>query len=290
MAHRQKRKSAETDRPPYQPWYESDFWTFRVRKLHPIARLMYRSLLQHSWDLNPPGQIPNDIEQIKAMCDCWHPRIWATYGEQVLKMFDLSEDKTVYTNARQCSELAHAAVKRASYSRRGVLGNEVKYADKRNKINDVKIAERNGSEAVATKDGRNHPIPSHPIPNKTSCAETKLSAPADSLLTLPLNDKSEYPVLNVDVVEWVKLYPAVDVRQQLRNMRGWLLATPAKRKTASGVKRFINNWLSKAQNNPAGAARYGSDIGAAPKAPTDNTAVDEELRRQFGDSGVKKPN
>ena len=44
------------------------------------------------------------------------------------------------------------------------------------------------------------------------------------------------------------LYPAVDVIQQLRQMRAWLIANPRKKKTKSGINRFIVTWLSKEQD------------------------------------------
>lgn len=81
------------------------------------------------------------------------------------------------------------------------------------------------------------------------CAEQKnCSTPEEAMITLPLNDGSEYPVLKTQVKEWESLYPAVDVQQQLRNMRGWLLSNPRNRKTESGINRFINGWLRKEQN------------------------------------------
>jgi len=40
----------------------------------------------------------------------------------------------------------------------------------------------------------------------------------------------------------------VDVEQALRNMRGWLLNNPKNRKTASGIRRFVNSWLSREQD------------------------------------------
>lgn len=65
---------------------------------------------------------------------------------------------------------------------------------------------------------------------------------------MPLNDGSQYPVTEAQVSEWSALYPAVDVRQQLRSMRGWLDANPGKRKTQRGIMRFINGWLSREQD------------------------------------------
>ena len=80
---------------------------------------------------------------------------------------------------------------------------------------------------------------------KDSCSEQATEPP---FITLPLNDKSEYPVTNQSVREYKELYPAVNVEQELRNMRGWCLSNPTKRKTKSGIGRFINSWLSKEQN------------------------------------------
>ena len=68
------------------------------------------------------------------------------------------------------------------------------------------------------------------------------------VIALPLNDNTEYPVLEKDAVEWGVLYPAVDVMQELRNMRGWLSSNPKRRKTRAGIKRFIINWLCREQD------------------------------------------
>lgn len=67
-------------------------------------------------------------------------------------------------------------------------------------------------------------------------------------ITFPLNDGSEYPVWDDEIAEYGSLYPAVDVKQALRNMRAWLLSNPKNRKTKSGIKRFMNGWLAKDQN------------------------------------------
>lgn len=50
------------------------------------------------------------------------------------------------------------------------------------------------------------------------------------------------------VRELAELYPSVDVPQALRNMRGWCIANPKRRKTKSGVMDFITSWLARDQN------------------------------------------
>lgn len=79
------------------------------------------------------------------------------------------------------------------------------------------------------------------------CAELpgRSSTPA---ITLPLNDGTEYPVTVEQCHEWAGLYPAVDVIQQLRQMRGWLNANPNRRKTRRGINAFVVNWLSREQD------------------------------------------
>ena len=80
-----------------------------------------------------------------------------------------------------------------------------------------------------------------------------------TLITLPLNDGSEWPVTTEMVTEWSSLYPAVDVMQELRKMRGWCLSKPKNRKTPRGVRAFITTWLSKEQDRgPKPTARSGT--------------------------------
>ena len=82
--------------------------------------------------------------------------------------------------------------------------------------------------------------------NAPSQQPTKPSSPV--VITITLNDQSEYGITEDRVSEWVELYPAVDVMQELRKMKGWATANPKKRKTKSGILRFINAWLSKEQD------------------------------------------
>lgn len=71
-------------------------------------------------------------------------------------------------------------------------------------------------------------------------------------IRLPLNDGDDFVVTEAMVTEWEVLYPAVDVRQQLRNQCGWLKSEPKRRKTARGVKKFITGWLAREQDRGGG--------------------------------------
>lgn len=115
------------------------------------------------------------------------------------------------------------------------------------------------------------------IPNGISCAEPETaSAPeADDLpfgepepdfmpepipdpvfITLPLVGNDSHEITETEVDEYKALYPAVDVEQELRNMRGWLMDNPTRRKTKRGIAAFVGNWLRKEQDRGKSAGGY----------------------------------
>lgn len=116
--------------------------------------------------------------------------------------------------------------------------------------------------------------------NISSCAVSKI-ATTPKVISLPLSDKTEFDVFEDDVAKWRELYPAIDVLQELRNMCGWLDANPKNRKTRSGVKRFINGWLSKEQNR-AKVSREGENgsgfAGHNRKSNTDGDYKDYDFK------------
>ena len=86
---------------------------------------------------------------------------------------------------------------------------------------------------------------------EAGCAEGG-GAASTPVITLPLNDGSEWPVGADLARQWRELYPAVDVEQALRSMRGWLLANRTRRKTARGIERFAAAWLAREQDRGGG--------------------------------------
>src|SRR5207248_6570293 len=82
---------------------------------------------------------------------------------------------------------------------------------------------------------QNHPSPAEP---KSECTP---------LPRLPL-DEGEFVIAPEELSEYTLLYPAVEVLQEVRNMRGWLLSNPRRRKTESGIRRFVTAWLEREQH------------------------------------------
>ena len=110
-----------------------------------------------------------------------------------------------------------------------------------------------------------NPIQSNPNPNPIDSTELPSAPP---VLTLLLNDGSEYEIREQDIAEWQETFPNVDVMQQLRSMKLWCRDNPKKRKTKNGIRRFVTNWLDREQNR--GGDR-GPAVAAAPqpKKPAD---------------------
>jgi hypothetical protein len=86
------------------------------------------------------------------------------------------------------------------------------------------------------------------------------------VVELLLNDKSKYQVVQSRVAKWKGLYPAVDVEQELREMVGWCDSNPKKRKTRSGIEKFITGWLAREQDDaPAKALKSKATSKSQPK-------------------------
>ena len=95
------------------------------------------------------------------------------------------------------------------------------------------------------------------LPEAETAPDIPPAPPSSVLISITLNDKTEYPITEEDVKCWKDLYPAVDIMQELRKMKGWADANPTKRKTKAGIKRFINAWLAKEQDRYHGPADGG---------------------------------
>lgn len=136
-----------------------------------------------------------------------------------------------------------------------------------NDANDAKTKEKE-KEKEKEKDN---------IPPSEVCGELPSSPPP--AVVLPLVDGTDFEISVETATELSGLYPAVDVEQQLRNMRGWLLANPKNRKTKAGIMRFVNSWLSREQNS----ARPEKAINQKPGGYTSGLdRLAEMHREEFG--------
>lgn len=114
-------------------------------------------------------------------------------------------------------------------------------------IPNVPPHEKDANDAKENEKAKTKETAKDNIPPSEVCGELPSSPPPAAVL--PLVDGTDFEISAEMVAELSGLYPAVDVEQQLRNMRGWLLANPKNRKTKAGIMRFVNSWLSREQNS-----------------------------------------
>jgi uncharacterized protein YdaU (DUF1376 family) len=197
----------------------------------------YLHLLMHEWRVGP---LPLDLDVLRRIArvekDAWS-NAWA-----MLEHF-FTRTEAGYTQPRLELEKVKSQENRERFSNRGKAAAEKRWS---------KMHEHATSNAHAMLDGCPSPSPSpSPIKQKQkqkTLALTALAVPAGAFITLPLNDGSDFPVNEELVLEWQGLYPAIDVRQQIRNYRGWAISNPTNRKTRKGILKSVNFWLAKAQN------------------------------------------
>lgn len=119
------------------------------------------------------------------------------------------------------------------------------------------------------------------INNTTSAPEPEAPPPAVEFV---LNDGTLYGVPQDDVAKYQQLYPGIDVMQELRKIVGWCDANPKNRKTRTGAKRFVNGWLSRAQDKarkPA-AAKPANRFHNFTQRDTDYDALLLEEEQRMG--------
>ena len=79
------------------------------------------------------------------------------------------------------------------------------------------------------------------------------AAPAP-VLTIPTNRKGEeFPVTQDQIDRYRETYPAVDVLQEITQLRSWSIDNSTRRKTYRGMSGFLNRNLARAQDRGGGA-------------------------------------
>lgn len=141
-----------------------------------------------------------------------------------------------------------ASNKKANSGSKGGSAKNEESESQANSKQTVSKPQANGKQTASKKEDKKE----NKIEIENKCY---IGAETPPVISLPLNDGNEFPVSAAMVSEFSGLYPAVDVMQELRNMRGWLLNNPKNRKTAGGIRRFINAWLSREQDKPHAGQR-----------------------------------
>jgi uncharacterized protein YdaU (DUF1376 family) len=102
-------------------------------------------------------------------------------------------------------------------------------------------------------DTTHNPLPSiKDNPNALTPDGAPSGERSDPVIRLPTNrfntSGEEFLVTPEMLPDWEAAYPAVDIRLALAQARAWLNDNPTKRKTKTGMRKFLGGWFERRQN------------------------------------------
>ena len=224
----------------YMALYTGDYLR-DTRHLTPQKHGVYLLLLMHCWDTRGPA--PLDEQECAGLANCRSADEIDSLRYILNRFFTKMDDG--WYNERMVAEIEKAETLSTVWREAGKRG-----AEARLKLGQAKAKPRpRVGQASATTPPPPPALPSPPNHKSEALAPTPAGiAAAPPVISIPLNDNSEFAVSAGMVAEWRALYPDCDVDQTLREIRGWNLANPTKRKTRSGILNHVNRWLSKEHN------------------------------------------
>jgi uncharacterized protein YdaU (DUF1376 family) len=127
----------------------------------------------------------------------------------------------------------------------------------------------------------NHePVTSNHEPIIKTCPEpSSQDLSVIEIATNKFNKHQEiYPVKQSQLDDWQEAYPAVDVMQTLNRIKSWCSSNPTKRKTMTGMSKFIDTWLAKNQNE--GSQNNETNSRANARSKSGHANILQSLKRQ----------
>lgn len=114
----------------------------------------------------------------------------------------------------------------------------------------------------------------------TDQSSTLRAEPSVAFLEFPVVGGGQTWGLTESMVsEFDELFPAVDVRREMRAALAWVRANPGRKKTAAGMRRFLTTWLTRT-NDRGGAGRMTTPTAARQIAPWECPHVDRCNNRE----------
>lgn len=90
---------------------------------------------------------------------------------------------------------------------------------------------------------------------KDTDTDTEEDKERDNNIIVPLEDGTDYQLTTATFNELQTLYPTIDIKQELRNIRAWNIADPRRRKTRAGIMRHITTWMRNASERQGKPSR-----------------------------------
>lgn len=232
------------------------FWNYcKTHYVSGQTKLLFYGLLAVFNEANWPESVQLDNYRLMSLIDTKTERVATTARDKLVEigMLKYGKGKKRSPSIYRLIDFTCQKVSESVSESSGEIDSEMNSESSSKTVRHIKTKTK-------TKTKNKKEVSS--LRSDTSCAEPLKTDSAPPVVALPLNTGAEYAVTAEQCQEWAGLYPAVDVIQQLRAMRGWLLANPKNRKTQLGMPRFINNWLAKEQNRASRGQSFSTAIQA----------------------------
>jgi|GEM_PF-3286476 len=204
--------------PAYQ-YYASDFDSATADWTNEEVGI-YQRLLNYQW-IN--GELPGDIDRLARIVRLSSKKFTKRW-QIISKKFIFSDTKN-FQNVRLEEERDKQRKYRESQTEKSKLG--------------VK-ARQNQSTPGSTHGLTPWSTPGQPLQSSSSLSTIK------DMLLYPLKNQKEYTLEAAKIQQYEKVYPNINVREELNKCRQWNIDNPGKRKTLRGITKHINLWLSSA--------------------------------------------
>ncbi len=99
------------------------------------------------------------------------------------------------------------------------------------------------------------------------------------------DQKGDEPVYQDELDRWKVTFPAVDVLQELREFKNWILADLTRRKTRRGLRRAIHRWLSTEQDKASARGGKNGFNRSRQSVAEGNLAALRRNLQELGESG-----
>lgn len=136
-----------------------------------------------------------------------------------------------------------------------------------------------GSESESDSSSESIVDSSEPVKAPASKPANATDPPPETILTFSTVGKGAkvWHLSASQVADWQVAYPNVDVIADCRKALAWVLANPAKTKTAGGMPNFLVRWLNKT-NDSLGSRPHQQFAGASLPKPPLETSIDRIMR------------
>ncbi len=235
------------------PWFEGDFCgSFNVRKMKPLARLMYRALLAQGWHSDRPPYLPNNEEDLALMADTPSPEAWAEHRDSILQRFKRTDDGQWLYHPKLLREYDRALTEHL----RKVQGGRGRWRDAVQEHSSSSASGQFKESTSSHNHNHNHNQPTTAVVAPPPASPTK--APSRGT-RIPDNFEptGEHRSLAREL--------GVDVEDQLARFKDHFRAQPGQRGVKTDWDATFRNWLRRAAEMGNGNGRPPAPAAARPQ-------------------------